>query len=369
MSAFQRGGTLRTLAVAVVLVAFINRPVPAATSNWTTDTGGDFSNSANWDNGVPGAADTAIFRRGNADYTVTFTGDVATDKLRVGTNTITFRPSSNGGTYSVGNPFLPAINTAEIVIGEIAADTAVLNSYLPKFTFGQANLAQVAGSTGTLNVLSGSLSGTEIDVGVLGSGAVHVSNGSIVNAVAHIGSISGPQGTVTIDGPGSTWNGTIAIGRGQLDITNGGHLNGRLSLSGPNSGFSSVRIDGQGSALITDVSVDVAGANSRNEMSITNGGHIQSSAGTIAFSDNLSIGIIAVDGAGSAWENTAELKVGSLGTGTLSITRGGSVSNTTAYVGSSLSGFGTVTVDGPGSKWNCSNALYIGPASGLPDKS
>ena len=116
---------LRTLAVAVVLVAFINRPVPAATSNWTTDTGGDFSNSANWDNGVPGAADTAIFRRGNADYTVTFTGDVATDKLRVGTNTITFRPSSNGGTYSVGNPFLPAINTAEIVIGEIAADTAV----------------------------------------------------------------------------------------------------------------------------------------------------------------------------------------------------------------------------------------------------
>ena len=50
---------LRTLGVAVVLVAFIIRPVLAAPSNWTTDTGGDFSNPANWDNGVPGVADTA----------------------------------------------------------------------------------------------------------------------------------------------------------------------------------------------------------------------------------------------------------------------------------------------------------------------
>ena len=123
---------LRTPALAVILVTFIIRPVLAATSNWTTDTGGDFSNSANWDNGVPAPPTPPSFAAGMLRTTCNLTGDIITDKLRVGTNTVNFKPSSNDGTYSLAN--LAIATDKGIIVGELSNDTAVLNSRLPAFT-------------------------------------------------------------------------------------------------------------------------------------------------------------------------------------------------------------------------------------------
>ena len=65
---------------AVFLVASSNA-LAAVTSQWSTNGGGDFSNPANWENSVPGPADTATFARGNVAYTVQFTGSIVINKF------------------------------------------------------------------------------------------------------------------------------------------------------------------------------------------------------------------------------------------------------------------------------------------------
>ena len=64
-------------------------------------------------------------------------------------------------------------------------------------------------------------------------------------------------------------------------------------------------------------------------------------------------------GAGSTWTNIANVVVGGIGTGALTIQNGGTVnSGGGGSVGQSVGSLGTVTVTGPGSSWN------NGPAAG-----
>src|SRR4249920_2579474 len=70
----------------------------AVTTNWNNVTSGFLGDPANWDNGVPHAADTAVFREGiGATYTVSFLGGdplmgvtthYQTDRLVVGNNDV-----------------------------------------------------------------------------------------------------------------------------------------------------------------------------------------------------------------------------------------------------------------------------------------
>ena len=79
-------------------------------------------------------------------------------------------------------------------------------------------------------------------------------------------------------------------------------------------------------------------------------------------------GAVAVSGSGAAWTTSGDvIHVGYYGPGTLSITNGGAVSDTTAYIGDAeggASGAGYVTVDGTGSKWTNSSALEVGFEAG-----
>ncbi len=76
-------------------------------------------------------------------------------------------------------------------------------------------------------------------------------------------------------------------------------------------------------------------------------GHIGYNAG--------SSGLVTVNGTGSTWTNGSSLYVGDYGTGNLSITNGGSVTNSSFYsvnfIGYNSGSSGTVTVDGAGSTW------------------
>ena len=64
--------------------------------------------------------------------------------------------------------------------------------------------------------------------------------------------------------------------------------------------------------------------------------------------------------AGSTWTDNGGFWVGCSGSGTMKITRGGSVSNTVGYIGYISGSTGTVTVDGSGSTWTSSSDLYVG---------
>jgi large repetitive protein len=129
---------------------------------------------------------------------------------------------------------------------------------------------------------------TDSFIGKDSSGTLRVDGDSdLLSRIGNIGYKSNSQGTVTVDGAGSTWtSNSIYVGyygSGSFSITNGGNV-----------------ID-SGSAI--------------GEFSGSTGG-------------------ATVDGAGSTWTNTSDLLVGVEGNGTLSILNGSSVSaNGTTQIG------------------------------------
>jgi T5SS/PEP-CTERM-associated repeat protein len=73
-----------------------------------------------------------------------------------------------------------------------------------------------------------------------------------------------------------------------------------------------------------------------------------------------STGQATVTGAGSQWQNSADLYVGRFGDGTLNIGAGGVVSNRFGYLGRALGSTGQATVTGAGSQWLNSADLFVG---------
>src|SRR4051812_16529083 len=167
----------------------------AVTTFWNTVNSGNFSNSANWNNGVPGSSDTAIFREGiGATYAVTFNGTnplappvhYFSDRLIVGNNNVTFSRSLIGADYSVVNATTAEAGRGIIVgeLGGVVLDTATLTTTFP-LSGVAATIADAPETTGTLNVSGGtfSLSGNnttdhEFIVGNHGAGTLNVTNGA-----------------------------------------------------------------------------------------------------------------------------------------------------------------------------------------------
>ena len=96
-------------------------------------------------------------------------------------------------------------------------------------------------------------------------------------------------------------------------------------------------------------------------LSVTNGGAV-SNPDDGRIGDNAgSTGTATVDGVGSTWTNSGFLRVGDLGTATLNITNGGSASaNGLLIVASEADSSGSVTVDGPGSQLTTTSSFYLG---------
>ena len=183
-------------------------------------------------------------------------------------------------------------------------------------------LGPSTGSLGTLNIdAGGRATAQNLIVGQSGIGMLVVQNGGTLTDIGGlVGSLSGSQGTVTVSGPGSTWNSADIVvgsmGTGTLIIQNGGTV---ISSAG--------------------------------------GGSIGMVAG--------SIGTVTVTGPGSIWNNSpgAGLNIGGFGTGTLTIANGGMVINNTAFpanIGNGAGSQGTVTVTGAGSTWSNSSGVNIG---------
>ena len=97
----------------------------------------------------------------------------------------------------------------------------------------------------------------------------------------------------------------------------------------------------------------IAGAGYRGIGSITirRGVNLQTTNGYLGYHPG-SMGTATVDGAGSKWTNSGSLDVGSFyGSGTLSITNGGNVTDNSGRIADQAGSTGIVTVDGTNSKW------------------
>jgi hypothetical protein len=118
MMRFRTRVILHTSLLASLVAA---RPVSAVVTRWDTNSSGDYNVASNWDTGVPGADDMAVFARGSGEtYRVTFPGNLfidppavyRSDLVLIDSNHVSFveSPQLNRGpsTYAIGTQLLVA---------------------------------------------------------------------------------------------------------------------------------------------------------------------------------------------------------------------------------------------------------------------
>ncbi|WP_198031778.1 autotransporter domain-containing protein [Bradyrhizobium sp. Ec3.3] len=102
------------------------------------------------------------------------------------------------------------------------------------------------------------------------------------------------------------------------------------------------------------------GAAATGQLTISNGGTLTDSNAALGFQAG-STGIVTVTGSGSTWTNTGDLSIGRLGSGTLQVLSGGSVSAANAYLGDlGSNSSGSLTVSGAGSSFTTSGGMVVG---------
>ena len=201
-------------------------------------------------------------------------------------------------------------------------------------------------------------------VGVRGSGSLAITDGGSVNDLyAYVGTGVGSDGTVTVDGEGSTWTnrGDLHVGwrgTGDVQITGGGTVTNGGDTTIGSDALGTITIDGAGSSLASGAILFV-GDYEEGRLAITNGGSASAFAGVIGYGDE-SLGIVTVAGAGSRLALADMLYVGFEGSGSLAISDGGAVDSLFGYVGYLPGVDGTVSIDGAGSAWTLGDNLFLG---------
>ncbi|KAA3447867.1 autotransporter outer membrane beta-barrel domain-containing protein [Mesorhizobium sp. SARCC-RB16n] len=258
-------------------------------------------------------------------------------------------------------------NSSNLAVGDFGAGALAITNggAVSNHT---AYIGNSAGSTGMVSVAGVGSTWTSADlyVGGLSTGTLSISSGGAVSNVDGIvGSGAGAVGTATITGAGSTWtNSGILIvgdfGGGTLNVLNGGAVSNVKGYVGESAGSTGiVTIDGTGSTWANSSDLAI-GKFSTGTLTISNGGAVSDVDGSLA-SGKGSAGTATITGAGSTWTNSGGLFVGDFGSGVLNILNGGAVSNaSTGIVGVQAASVSVVTVDGAGSIWTDSSDLRIG---------
>ena len=227
-----------------------------------------------------------------------------------------------------------------------------------------------SGSTGKVTV-SGSGStwtgNNTLCVGDSGDGTLLIADGGSVSCrQCNISSSYGTTGKVTVSDTGSTLTsdgfliGGANYSDGTLSITGGGSVSnyGSCRLGSGIFSKSEVTVSGTGSTLTNGSCLYVGYYGGDATLSITDGGSVSNTDGYISYRPG-STGNATVSGTGSTWTNSGNLYIGPYGDGALSVTDGGRVSDTNGYIMGYLDAPGKVTVSGTGSTWTSSDSLYV----------
>lgn len=194
--------------------------------------------------------------------------------------------------------------------------------------------------------------GSSVLIGTTSDGAVTVNGGSTVNMQARVGRNEAITGTLTVDGPGSTWTGPFIAG--------GDSATGALGFGG--TGIINIL---NGGTMITTGGFVGYYPGATGILNITNGGHLEGISGvgagvTIGRLPGSS-GMATVDGIGSTLRIDGVTTGSGGGNGVLRVMNGGSVINdSVARIGGILDGTGgtgLVIVDGPGSQYRVTGSV------------
>ena len=304
-------------------------------------------------------------------------------------------------------------------IGFNKGDVATLRVADGTFTAGFVGVGQVPGAVGRITVASKTtLNFNIMDLGgVGGSGTIDVQDGGAIyspDGAVFMGDYYGGLGNVTVDGSKSSFDvHQVTLGRGTLELKNGVQATSVVAelamgsqtnysatalISGAGTNWDLYRIElahngiaglnvtdnatvttsllhigegpdrftGFGSVAVesASLSTDVAkiGDTSRGNLTVLFGGQFTSNHASIG---TAATGVSKVQvNWFSTWNNTAEIKVGDAGAGTLIVSNGSHVNGGTnpvlaSQIGAQASGQGDVTVTGE-SSWSLSSPLYVG---------
>ncbi len=232
----------------------------------------------------------------------------------------------------------------------------------PGSTWNLGDLQIGVGGTGHLNITNGGqvtvIGGTRL--GNAGAGTINFGpNGGTLTTVSFTAQPSQIQGTGTINTRGLLLDGS-------LDCNSNQGVNQTLLWVGSSQNVS-VHLDLTGSPVPgnTFAGGELAiGNNGAGSMIVREGISITSLHGFIGYGSG-STGVVSIDGPGSNWSLTdgalASFYVGYSGTGSLTISHGGKVTNGDyGYVGANSGAYGMVRVDGSGSTWTNVLPLTIG---------
>ncbi|MEN3931771.1 autotransporter outer membrane beta-barrel domain-containing protein [Microvirga sp. W0021] len=262
-------------------------------------------------------------------------------------------------------------NSFTLLVGEGGGTGSVVISDGGLVSTRDVTIGSEAGSSGSLEVTgTGSqlLVNVNATVGRKSTGLLKISGGGLVSVGGPgvIGVSNTAQGHVEVSGAGSQllFGDYLMLGSdgtGSLLISDGGLVSNRNGYIGYNSGSEgSVVVTGAGSHwLNSDTSLLVA-YKGTGSLTVSDGGLVTNNGLASVASNAGSEGSAEVTGPGSQWINASGLTVGGSGNATLRIADGGVVSNTSGIIANSSGSQGMVIVTGSGSQWNNSGYLGVG---------
>ncbi len=270
------------------------------------------------------------------------------------------------------------------MVGNSGQATASITAGGQLLGAGAIAIGNGAGGKGSLTVdgTGSQLTATSATIGSSGTGTFSVTGGATatINSPLLIGINSGASGTVKIDGTGTSATFSQSVntsvvgggGTGELDITGGAQAtsSGALLIGRDTGSNGTVKIDGTGSTFNnTDHngggSTFIVGQSGTGSLTIANGGAITSTLGTLTIGQNAgSQGTVTIDGTGSKFSVSSGdgLTIGQGGTGSLTLSHGGAISPGIGQIalGAGTGSHGTLSIENTGTSLTSNSALLIG---------
>jgi fibronectin-binding autotransporter adhesin len=319
---------------------------------------------------------------GDLDLCLCSTGSLTIDGGSLTVNGFAQGVTVEGGTLSVINGGTLQVGPTSGFFGDLLV----------------ASNMTISGPGSTVTVAAGGFTG----VGVLGTGALTISNGGVLNSEggAEVDSFFGAS-TVSVTGPGSQWNiggfglsvgGGTTGGIGRLTIADGGVVNTNVAFIGDNvDGSSFVLVTGPGSRLTATVGLSIGDGGCGcgplvGTLAISNGGVVEAAdtrilagsmlrlgtgglGGTLITPTILNDGAIVADftdGVTLAADISGTGTLSKAGVGTLTLTGNNSYAGGTTITGGFINfnlansfGTGLITIDGGGLQWATGNSADI----------
>ncbi|MBW8640679.1 autotransporter domain-containing protein [Hoeflea sp. WL0058] len=169
------------------------------------------------------------------------------------------------------------------------------------------------------------------------------------------------------DAPAQTRNltlGSTAGANGELTISSGGiaQTAGFLSLGHGVNSTGTLIVTGADSMITVADNISV-GTLGTGTLRVEDGATVTANADTLIGYSGDAVGEATISGAGSTLDiASGELIVGYAADGTLTVEDGGLVTSNLASIGSTPGSLGTATVTGANSQWNNTTTLYVGNA-------